>query len=272
MDFTFESVCKDLKIFNGHTIDMQSCSWCDPWVIGLICLKAIEYRDFPDKQLLLPKNKDILSYLKRMHFDPFLEELTYTDFLDPLRKIKVNEKDNPGVHEIMHCNFRDEFNARLSSKIIRMFTSFGMSPEDVSRTTALVGEMGNNVFDHNEGAWPTNVRGAIILAQHFPTKNLTEVVVADPGIGFLGSLKASNPDLTENVNAILLGLSGVSGRVGEKRGNGLKVIQDWTLNKFDGIVKVQSGDGLVVVDKDGKHSSVVEPILGTLVSFVIKYK
>ena len=272
MDIIFNNIYDQMpKIFKEHTIDMRECSWCDPWVIGMICLKSIEYKNFRDKNLILPKNKDILLYLKRMHFDIFMEELTYINFLDPLNKICINEKDNLGVHEIMHCNFRDEFNARLSSKIRKMFTGFGMSSDNEPLTTSLVGEMGNNVFDHNEGLWPTDVRGAIILAQHFPTKNKTEVVVADPGIGFLGSLKPSNPSLKDDSEAILLGLSGVSGRVGEKRGNGLKVMQDWTLNRFDGTVRIQSGGGLVVVDKNGKHTSSVGPILGTLVSFVVKY-
>lgn len=272
MDLTFGTIYKDSGFFDGHNINMQKCSWCDPWAMGMICLKAIEYKGFDDKHLILPENKDLLSYLKRMHFDVLMGELSYKNFLGSLEALHVNEKDNPGVHEIIHCNFRDEFNARLSSRIRLMFTNFGMSTEDEPLATSLVGEMGNNVFDHNEGAWPTDVRGAIILAQHFPKMNQTEVVVADPGIGFLGSLKASNPGLTNDVDAILLGLSGVSGRVGENRGNGLKVIQDWTLNKFDGIVRVQSGSGLVVIDKEGKRSLTVSSILGTLVSFVVKYK
>ena len=116
------------------------------------------------------------------------------------------------------------------------------------------------------------MRGAIILGQHNPVAKQIEVAVADPGIGFIGSLKAVDPSIKTDLEAIELGLSGVTGRIGETRGNGLKVIQNWTINNFDGIVKIHSGKGLVVVDKDGKHTQTVFSILGTLASFVVKYK
>lgn len=45
-----------------------------------------------------------------------------------------------------------------------MLKNFGLNVDDEARATALVGELGNNVFDHNDGQWPTDVRGAIILA------------------------------------------------------------------------------------------------------------
>lgn len=96
--------------------------------------------------------------------------------------------------------------------------------------------------------------------------------MVDPGIGFSGSLKAVDPSVKTDVEAIQLGLRGVTGRVGEPRGNGLKIIQDWTINKFDGIVKIHSGNGLVVVDKDGQHTQTTFPILGTLASLMVKYE
>ncbi len=273
MDITFYNIYeKSSEIFNGHTINLKKCGWCDPWTMGLVCLKAIEYKDSPDKKLILPDDQDVVAYLKRMHLDWFLEELTYHEFLKLLAEKAIVERENLNIHEIMHCQFRDDFGARLSSRIRMMFRNFGMNADDESRATALVGELGNNVFDHNEGAWPTNVRGAIILGQHNPKKKQIEVVVADPGIGFRGSLKVLDPSLTSDIEAIKLGLSGVTGRVDERRGNGLRVIQDWTINKFDGIVKIHSGSGLVVVDKDGQKPQTVFPVIGTLASFVVRYK
>ncbi len=97
-------------------------------------------------------------------------------------------------------------------------------------------------------------------------------VWANPGIGFLKSLKVADPSLNNDIEAIQLGLSGVTGRTGERRGNGLKTIQRWTIDKFDGIVKIHSGSGLVVVSKEGQETETVFPILGTLASFVVKYK
>lgn len=273
MAITFNNVYdKHAEIFGDYTINLKNLDWCDPWVIGLVCLKAIEYKNNPEKKLILPEDKSIVSYLKRMHLDKFLEELTYSEFLRPFVEIEMNERENMNVHEIMHCEFRDDFGARLSSRIRMMFRNFGMNTDDESRATALVGELGNNVFDHNEGLWPTNVRGAIILGQHNPAKKKIEVVVADPGVGFRGSLKVLDPTLESDVAAIQLGLTGVTGRIDEPRGNGLRVIQDWTINKFDGIVKIQSGSGLVVVSREGQDIKTVFPILGTLASFVVRYK
>ncbi|MFA6135747.1 MAG: hypothetical protein WC705_00025 [Candidatus Paceibacterota bacterium] len=273
MDITFERIyIKFSEIFYDHTINLENWGWCDPWTIGLVCLKAIEYKDSQDKKLILPKDQDVVSYLKRMHLDKFLSELAYDSFLKPFIEKEMNEKENQNVLEILHCESRDDFDARLSSKIRMMFKNFGMDIDDESRATSLVGELGNNVFDHNAGSWPTNIGGAIILAQLNPRKKQIEVVVADPGIGFLGSLKVINPPPQNDIEAIKLGLNGVTGRIGEKRGDGLRIIQDWTINKFDGIVKIHSGSGLFIVNKDGQHPQSVFPILGTLASFVVKYK
>jgi len=171
----------------------------------------------------------------------------------------------------LHCVFRDELDARLN-KIQRIFAHFGLNEVERSMATSLVGELGNNVFDHNDGQWPTSVRGAIILAQMNPQKRRVEVVVADPGIGFSGSLKALNPNIASDVDAIKLGLTGVTGRVGESRGQGLQIVQNWTIEKFAGTVRIHSGRGLVEIDANGQRVETVFPIVGTLASFMVKYK
>ncbi|MDP2930727.1 MAG: hypothetical protein Q8N56_03970 [bacterium] len=273
MDITFNTIYKiQQDVFHDHAVDLQKGTWFDPWTIGLACLKAIEFKDQLDKQLILPSDQNMLSYLKRMHFHELFSELTYKSFLAPLEKTEVNEKDNDNVCEILHCIFRDDLEARLGSKIRRMFFHFGLNENEEPMATSLVGELGNNVFDHNDGQWPTSVRGAIILAQMNPQQRMAEVVVADPGIGFSGSLKALNPNIANDVDAIKLGLTGATGRIGERRGQGLQIVQDWTIKKFAGIVKIHSGSGLVVVDADGQHVETVFPVVGTLASFVVKYK
>ncbi|MDP2909757.1 MAG: hypothetical protein Q8N69_01655 [bacterium] len=272
MDITFDNIYQNyINIFGKHNIDISNLEWCDPWVIGLVCLKAIEYKDKVDKSIELPKDKKILSYIKRMRLNVLLEELTYKQFLAPFNEIEINERENLNIQEILHCEFRDNFDARLSSRIKNMFTKIGMNEKEGSMATALVGELGNNVFDHNEGLWPTNVRGAIILAQNNPTQKKIEVVVADPGVGFQKSLQLAKPFPKNDIEAIKLGLSGVTGRIGEPRGNGLRVIQEWTIGKFYGMVKIHSGNGLVIVDKNGQAEKVVFSILGSLTSFVVKY-
>ena len=272
MDITFDTIYKNQKdVFHDHSIDLQKGTWFDPWAMGLACLKAIEFKDQSDKQFLLPSDEDMISYLKRMHLHELFSELTYKAFLSPLEKMPMNEKDNDHVCEIIHCVFRDELNARLG-KINRMFSSFGLKEAEASMATSLVGELGNNVFDHNDGQWPTSVRGAIILAQMNPLKGRIEVIVADPGIGFRRSLAALDPSVTNDAEAIKLGLSGVTGRIGERRGQGLRIVQDWTINNFAGIVRIHSGSGLVVVDANGTHAESVFSIGGTLASFMVKSK
>jgi hypothetical protein len=73
------------------------------------------------------------------------------------------------------------------------------------------------------------------------------------------------------MEAIKKGLEGNTGRVGEMRGNGLKLIQEWTVKKFSGQVMIHSGDGLAIVAQNGTQFRRVNKILGTIAQFVIHY-
>lgn len=77
--------------------------------------------------------------------------------------------------------------------------------------------------------------------------------------------------MSNDIEAIKLGLAGNTGRVGEARGNGLKVIQQWTIQNLAGCVMIHSGNGLVIVDKTGMKESKVNKILGTVAQFMINY-
>lgn len=200
-----------------------------------------------------------------------MNSTTFAGDMQALSGLSVSEGNSPDMFEIVWSTFRDEFSARLVSRIRRMFQSFGMNEDEEQRATALVGELGNNVYDHNEGSWPTDVGGALIIAQQYPDQKRIEVVVADPGVGFLGSLKLAKPDLVDDIEAIRLGLQGVTGRVGEKRGNGLKLIQRWTIEDFKGILRIHSGSGLVEVDHTGTKATSVSKTLGTLAELVVFY-
>lgn len=271
MNFTFSKIYENIeKIIKGSIIDLSEMTFCDPWSIGMLCLLAIKNKNELNKALILPKSEDIKRYLKRMHFDSFIKEINYGPSIFELEKLNITELNNMNICEITHSLYRDDFNARLE-KIRMMFKNFGMIDEDdLNKATVLVAELGNNVFDHNEGSWPTDIRGAIIIGQNYPKLKKIEVIVADPGVGFKESLRTRNPNL-DDVEAIKLGLRGITGRVGEKRGNGLKLIQNWTINNFNGIVRIHSGNGLVIVDKNGIQSRIVNNILGTLAGFVVAY-
>lgn len=269
MNSDFEEIYNLSEIFDNHQLNLSKCSCFNPWIVGLVCLKAVEYSQNSDKNLVLPENEKYISYLKKIQINNILNELSYKSFLKSFNVEDIEEDIN--IQKILHCDFRDEFEAHLLSKIRMMFRDFGLNTDDEYRATTLLGELGNNVFDHNVGSWSMNFKGAIIISQNYPESKKIEVVVADSGVGFKESLKLRDPNIKNDIEAIKLGLSGITGRVGEDRGNGLKLIQDWTINKFSGIVKIHSGKGLVIVDKEGKKEKEVFNILGTIASFIINY-
>lgn len=272
MDFTYKTIYGNFSsIFKGASVDLESVEFVDPWAIGMVCLKAIENMNSPGKRLILPRNQSTRIYLRRMHFERIMGSLTYESYLEELKRIQINEYETPAVQEVLHCPSRDVFAGRLSSRIRAMFKSFGMNDTDEQVATAIVGELGNNVFDHNMGSWPTPVTGAIIIGQRYSKLGRIDVAVADPGVGFLNSLKLVYPKPMNDIDAIKLGLSGVTGRVGEKRGNGLKSIQKWTIGQFSGTLRIHSGTGLIEVDKDGQREKQVDKMLGTLAEFSVQY-
>ncbi|MBU0569258.1 hypothetical protein KKB40_00560 [Patescibacteria group bacterium] len=259
------------KFVSKTTVDISSLKFIDPWALVSICLYLIENADNTRKTLILPQDIDVLTYLKRMRFDVFLGEIGYSKEAGQLMKFDMGERKNLNAQEITYCKYRDEFNANLEN-FIRMFANFGLCKSDTYRATALVGELGNNVFDHNSGNWPTDIGGCIIAGQNYPKKKLIEIAVGDPGIGFKQSLEVAFPNLSSDIAAIKKGLAGFTGRIGEKRGNGLKLIQEWVLKNFSGNVIIQSGKGLVIVNQKGTVEREVPRILGTVASLVIKYK
>lgn len=183
----------------------------------------------------------------------------------------MGEKDNLNIQEIIHSRYRDEFSARLE-RFVSIFKNFGLEENDARLITAIVGELGNNVFDHNALNWPTDISGCFIAAQNYPLKKILEFTIGDTGMGFLGSLKARFPDLNNDIDAISCGLAGNTGRINEIRGNGLKFIQGWTIDNFSGNINIHSGNGLVKIDENGIKSEETFKIIGTIVQIMLYYK
>lgn len=272
MNLDINSICKHYnKIIQDSVIDLSEISFVHPWAIAFCCLNIIKKHRLPDKRLTLPKNIDALRYLKRIHFDEFLIEMGYDEAAKKLRNIQITEKDNLNIQEITRCRYRDELDARLG-RFIAMFENFGLNDNEARLTTALLGELGNNVFDHNSGNWPTDISGCIIVAQNFPQMKRIEFVVCDPGIGFKGSLIVRFPELKDDIEAIKKGLAGNTSRINEERGNGLKFIQQFTIGKFSGNLTIHSGAGLVEVSERGITEKIVPKILGTIVQIMLYYK
>lgn len=115
--------------------------------------------------------------------------------------------------------------AVFQTKLMKLQSSLLQSPQFsklVSLIVAVTGEIGNNSFDHNLGKWP-DVSG--IFFGYDLNKRL--VVLADRGLGILGTLKRVRPELENHVEALRVAFTEIiSGRDPERRGNGLKFVRE----------------------------------------------
>lgn len=134
----------------------------------------------------------------------WLAEKTGFDFL----------KDND------YCPTRDIFQARLDKIRVKMEAKNKIPADKLYPLIAVMGEIGNNSFDHNLGKW-RDITG-IYFNVDFDKR---VVVLADRGQGILASLQKVNPDIKTDAEAIKIAFTQkISGRFPENRGNGLKFV------------------------------------------------
>lgn len=119
-----------------------------------------------------------------------------------------------------HCPTRDIFQARLD-KIRLTFESDTKNNLDIIYPlVAIVGEIGNNSYDHNIGNW-RDVMG-IYFNVDFINK---AIIIADRGQGIFASIQKVKPNVKTDIEALKVAFTEViSGRFPEKRGNGLKFV------------------------------------------------
>lgn len=119
-----------------------------------------------------------------------------------------------------YCPDTSIFQARLNRFEGELSQISGLEAE-FSLITSIVGEIGNNSFDHNLGAWP-DIRG-IFFGYSLDQR---QVVLADRGQGILTTLKRVRPALMTDQEALAMAFTEkVSGRSPESRGNGLKFVR-----------------------------------------------
>lgn len=124
---------------------------------------------------------------------------------------KINTEDNN------FCNTRVIFQIQLD-KLLNELISSGTKEEYAYIIYAILGEIGNNSFDHNIGNWP-DIMG-IFFAHDIQNKI---IILADRGQGILKTLKKVKPNLKTHTQALKVAFTEkISGRAPEKRGNGLK--------------------------------------------------
>jgi len=141
---------------------------------------------------------------------------------------------------------RDIFTARLQSYIIETKKYL---------EAAIIGEIGNNTFDHNfvfEKDFPGGVYCNLSYKQEY-------LVLADYGMGVRRSLLSVLPAIASDLTAVEIAFTKrISGRSPEQRGNGLKFVSE-TIQQNNWHLYFQSGNGSCLID--GQHIKFVEKTL-----------
>ena len=158
-------------------------------------------------------------YYSRTDLDLFKEDILAlaTDWvLGPAKEPEGN----------FYCPTSSEFKGRLS-KLQSALEKFPDLKEYYPLIVAIVGEIGNNSFDHNLGNWP-DISGIFFSYD----TNKRQIALADRGQGILRTLKRVKPDIKNDEDALHIAFTEViSGRAPEARGNGLKFVLEVVLNR-----------------------------------------
>lgn len=153
-----------------------------------------------------------------------------------------------------HCPDKSIFKARLSKlELLLSREEYLKVDYRFSLVTLIVGEIGNNSFDHNIGHWSDT-------AGVFFGYNMEErkIILADRGQGLLTTLKRVKEQLLTDKEALNVAFTEyVSGRAPESRGNGLKTVRRIIEAKTEKIkietliLTFQSGDAEVFIEHNG---------------------
>ena len=151
-----------------------------------------------------------------------------------------------GINDKRYCRTRDVFQARqdrLPKELVQITNNEQLS----FLVAAVVGEIGNNSFDHNLGKW-RDIPGIIF---EFDTVRRI-IVLADRGQGVKESLRKIRPEIASDEEALQVAFTEiVSGRAPESRGNGLKFVRkvflenNLRLNFYSGWGCCKIRDGLI---------------------------
>jgi len=149
----------------------------------------------------------------------------------------ANEVNEKSFDENFQIKTRDMLQAKLDNYYVEIKESL---------LIAVMGELGNNSFDHNSGRW-RDVQGVFLK-----TDNLTrKIIIADRGCGLKATLKRVAPEIISDMDAIKIAFTRVvSGRSPENRGNGLKFVSS-VVQKKDWQLFFQSGKAYAEVGING---------------------
>lgn len=160
--------------------------------------------------------------------------------------------DPVGIEDLFYCPSSLVFQVRLN-KFEKNLLQLAEFRKTFSIISSIVGEIGNNSFDHNLGSWRDTP--GIFFGYDIEKR---EVVLADRGQGVLKTLQRVRPSLMSDEEALKVAFSEViSGRSPEARGNGLKFVRKIVVNNkikltfFTGSAKLvlEKGDEVLKITK-----------------------
>jgi len=185
-------------------------------------------------------------------------------FLSPLIQLArswVSPEKPADLAKDDYCENSAVFQARLNRFSMELQRK-KIPIETVALVGIVVGEIGNNSFDHNIGNWPD--MPGVFFGYDAERRCL---VLADRGQGVLKTLKRVRPNLETESDAVRTAFTeSVSGRAPEKRGNGLKTVRI-VVSEHPFALSFQSGDAIFSMgarDKELIIKQTSEVIHGTL--------
>lgn len=180
------------------------------------------------------------------------EQLTYEWLYADSNKVDVQSE--------YYCQTRDVFEARNNRTPDRLIEN-GMNDGLAYLIYSMLGELGNNSFDHNLANWP-DVPGVFFAVSY--NGKIGKAIIADRGLGVLNTLKKAVPDLGTDGEALELAFTKkVSSRVMENRGNGLKFVKN-NVNEHNLLLEFNSGNAQIIINHGMNKNNLENKINGCL--------
>jgi len=186
----------------------------------------------------------------------YLEHDLYLFINDLFVRAEEWVEKETGVEPVsfLYCPTRDIFDARWV-KMENELAKIPSLPVHFSLITAVIGEIGNNSFDHNLGNW-RDIPG-IFFGYDIEKKY---IVLADRGQGILKTLQHVKPELEKDAEAVKTAFTEViSGRAPEARGNGLKYVKEVVTN-YPLTLLFETGDAQLTLAQGDQKLNISEKI------------
>ncbi|KKR21233.1 MAG: hypothetical protein UT50_C0010G0001 [Candidatus Moranbacteria bacterium GW2011_GWA2_39_41] len=173
----------------------------------------------------------------------------------------VAEPEKAQIASEYYCQTRDVFEAR-NNKVPDELIQKGMDDDLAYLIYSMLGEIGNNSFDHNLANWP-NIPGVFFAVEY--DGKIGRAIIADRGLGVLNTLRKAVPDLENDEEALELAFTKkISSRVFENRGNGLKFVKN-NIAANNLLLEFSSGDAQVVINHNMNKNKLENRVDGCLV-------